>query len=722
MNLCGGIGNVAEPEQLMLEIPNEQFGMSSRKKSNWKQTTSSRGQGSSRMQPHVDTGRTPSRSRTQSSRSSSRNPSMGYRQHTSKSTSALIKKLEGGFHVKLLLADNSKKSVKLDVDNELRYMRIRSREKVSGGNENDGSKSNYADIRVKLNEVARLEVGSSKHASSSTQSKAFNVITKNSSGKTNYSFAADSLAERDLVVATIKAVLETLRALRKGKYGQDPEIERSIQRLRVEDDRFEGRNDSSDSSYESVDERDAAPDGKNWTVDNIFCGLYSGSENQKRHFENGRHGGRQFSNDNEKALKEMKESVAHESVGWGMMGCQSKALAAVEDPEMAAMANQMNSSPWCTDDLCTGGFRDFADSMQGAFETDKMCRGGYTPRNQKQYMAGVLGAPSRMASMLSVKDPWSSKASNGKEQKRIQNRAKDVNAQAVRLKKLRNEMTFDAAPHNEKMPFVQVNNSFNDIDREGGQDEDIDPLCYDSDPGDTRERTLKRGPRRSIAERYNNSDRRRMPRRSALSNIPITRFGFNRRSRRMEDELVAHIIEIMKNERMTLMWHPTQTKQQKNRPPVCVKVWIESGTYLNDGTFLLPKLTWIPVHEGKLTRKILNASQQSPETLDLLDVCRVRECHAIDRRLHPFANIKRSFIMQTQSGIHLFETQSKHERGQIVNGLKLVIARLASLLMLRDLRAVDEFFGGNQVPGEAPAWLTGKDEDSKNNAPVGFPA
>ena len=55
------------------------------------------------------------------------------------------------------------------MDNELRYMRIRSREKVSGGNENDGSKSNYADIRVKLNEIARLEVGSSKHASSSTQ-------------------------------------------------------------------------------------------------------------------------------------------------------------------------------------------------------------------------------------------------------------------------------------------------------------------------------------------------------------------------------------------------------------------------------------------------------------------------------------------------------------------------------------------------------------------------
>jgi hypothetical protein len=42
--------------------------------------------------------------------------------------------------------------------------------------------------------------------------------------------------------------------------------------------------------------------------------------------------------------------------------------------------------------------------------------------------------------------------------------------------------------------------------------------------------------------------------------------------------------------------------------------------------------------------------------------------------------------------------QSKQERGRIVNGVKLVIARLALLLMLHDLCAVDEFFGGNTVP------------------------
>jgi len=49
----------------------------------------------------------------------------------------------------------------------------------------------------------------------------------------------------------------------------------------------------------------------------------------------------------------------------------------------------------------------------------------------------------------------------------------------------------------------------------------------------------------------------------------------------------------------------------------------------------------------------------------------------------------------------LFETQSTEERNRIVYGYKLVIARLASLLMLRDPRAVEEFFGSASamVPG-----------------------
>jgi hypothetical protein len=182
--------------------------------------------------------------------------------------------------------------------------------------------------------------------------------------------------------------------------------------------------------------------------------------------------------------------------------------------------------------------------------------------------------------------------------------------------------------------------------------------------------------------------------------------------------LKSFYIQAMKNEKMTLMWHPTQTKQNPNRAPVCVKVWIESGVYLIDGTFLLPKLTWVPMHEGNLHSKKLNVAKESPEKIDLLDVCRVRECEAVDRRLHPFARAEQSFVIQTQSGMFLFETQSRQERGRIVNGFKLVIARLASLLMLRDLRAVDEFFGGtNAVPGEAPGWAKGENANGGDTDP-----
>lgn len=59
----------------------------------------------------------------------------------------------------------------------------------------------------------------------------------------------------------------------------------------------------------------------------------------------------------------------------------------------------------------------------------------------------------------------------------------------------------------------------------------------------------------------------------------------------------------------------------------------------------------------------------------------------------------------------MFEAQNSEERDRIVYGLKLVVARLASLLMLRDIRAADEFFGAanSSVPGEAPQWARGEE-------------
>ena len=77
-----------------------------------------------------------------------------------------------------------------------------------------------------------------------------------------------------------------------------------------------------------------------------------------------------------------------------------------------------------------------------------------------------------------------------------------------------------------------------------------------------------------------------------------------------------------KNQKFTLLWHPKQNDQTINEPPVCVKVWIEPGVYLTDGTFLLPKLTWLPFHERNLDIRVLNLNDDAPVSLDLLDVCK----------------------------------------------------------------------------------------------------
>jgi len=165
----------------------------------------------------------------------------------------------------------------------------------------------------------------------------------------------------------------------------------------------------------------------------------------------------------------------------------------------------------------------------------------------------------------------------------------------------------------------------------------------------------------------------------------------------------------MTNERMTLIWHPAH-KDMSSRSPVCVRVWIESGVCLLDGTFVLPKLSWFRVldNDAEATNG-RRVAREDPHKVDLLDICRVHATKSIDRRRHPFADARKSFFVETQSEAVLFEALTTEERDRIVYGLKLVIARLASLLMLRDVRAAEEFFGAvaPPVPGEAPEWANG---------------
>jgi hypothetical protein len=130
MNLCGGIVNVAEPELLLLEIPDEKFQLTPRRKAS-SSAPSRRRKG---VPTHIDTGRRtptgsssrPTSSRPSSSRSRSRqsfspaaDPSPTFLNPISKdelrktrsrrptgpphrqlkTSSALIKRLDSGFNV-----------------------------------------------------------------------------------------------------------------------------------------------------------------------------------------------------------------------------------------------------------------------------------------------------------------------------------------------------------------------------------------------------------------------------------------------------------------------------------------------------------------------------------------------------------------------------------------------------------------------------------------------
>jgi hypothetical protein len=247
------------------------------------------------------------------------------------------------------------------------------------------------------------------------------------------------------------------------------------------------------------------------------------------------------------------------------------------------------ASGWsCADaDICTLALRDLAETCSGIFvkRESKSCESEQIVMVE-EYIASALGSPSAMYSYLTEGDVWkaeSAPAEEGKREKgRIRNRASLLNAQAGRLRTLRNEMTFAAAlkQSKERMHFVQTTQSFDDSNRTGNSQKDKaatevansfhtsallkhvvgnmmvsdqsspveeEVAYYDSDPEDVRPRTMQKGPRRISAELLNRveDEKEESPRHQALSGVGFESLTSNKKiSKKLDEDVIVEIVQV----------------------------------------------------------------------------------------------------------------------------------------------------------------------------------
>eukprot|EP00568_Trieres_chinensis_P010728 CAMPEP_0183313778 /NCGR_PEP_ID=MMETSP0160_2-20130417/46455_1 /TAXON_ID=2839 ORGANISM="Odontella Sinensis, Strain Grunow 1884" /NCGR_SAMPLE_ID=MMETSP0160_2 /ASSEMBLY_ACC=CAM_ASM_000250 /LENGTH=171 /DNA_ID=CAMNT_0025478933 /DNA_START=16 /DNA_END=531 /DNA_ORIENTATION=- len=148
---------------------------------------------------------------------------------------------------------------------------------------------------------------------------------------------------------------------------------------------------------------------------------------------------------------------------------------------------------------------------------------------------------------------------------------------------------------------------------------------------------------------------------------------------------------------MTLIWHPPVTPGNQKNPPTCVKAWIELGCRVK-GQIIQPKLVWRNAYQEKdsnsLSKK--NAMVSGTDLLhnvDILDIARIFTSQDIDRERFPLAKKSTSFtIVTTENELFLFEVSDANERDRIVSSLKLLVARLASLIIVGDKSLFEDFF------------------------------
>ena len=163
-----------------------------------------------------------------------------------------------------------------------------------------------------------------------------------------------------------------------------------------------------------------------------------------------------------------------------------------------------------------------------------------------------------------------------------------------------------------------------------------------------------------------------------------------------DDKVTSKIIQELVHDTMTLVLHPDapELAAKTSSAPSGQRVWVELGSRIQ-GQIIQPKLVWRTAHQKSKGKKSGPPNADEPTTsIDILDISRVRELSDAERKDgYPLAKRSRSFAIVTADHLtYVFEAKDKHEKDRIVLGLKLLVARLASLIIVGDERLFVDFF------------------------------
>eukprot|EP00980_Cylindrotheca_fusiformis_P008805 scaffold1870_cov104-Cylindrotheca_fusiformis.AAC.6 len=162
------------------------------------------------------------------------------------------------------------------------------------------------------------------------------------------------------------------------------------------------------------------------------------------------------------------------------------------------------------------------------------------------------------------------------------------------------------------------------------------------------------------------------------------------------DEYIRQFVQEVTNTKLNLIWHRYTEPEESSgmdgvRAPLAVGATFEVGTHL-DQKVVQPKLSWTAVNKNKDQKK---KSQVDSDWVELLSIIRVFTPQSLNRKMYPFARTDRTICIVANDDRNpylVFEAESTSQRDWLVTALKMTVARLASIIIVKDEKMLMEFF------------------------------